>query len=463
MSQTPLFRFARLLLASAFLSALFACQSAEPPASTAAVRQIPIVDAAYAGSSVNVVAGSRQTLFSDREHQYAGFYDAAGQLTLAKRRLGETQWQVRRTGYTTAVQDAHNTVSLVVDGQGYLHVAWGHHNTPLQYAVSRTPGALSLSEPKSMLGQTESSVTYPQFYRTGDGGLLFLYREGGSGNGRLVLNRFDSKARQWQRLQSNLIDGEGERSAYWDMTIDGEGGLHLAWIWRETPDVASNHDLLYAYSPDGGHHWQRTDGTAYSLPITVDSAELAVKIPQNRNLMNPPTIATDARQRPYISSYWSTAEGERPRFSIVYRRDGRWLRAPGPVAGSDFELKGWGTKRPPISRAALLIEPVETSVRAHLIYRDDSLGERVVLATLEALGEPNTEALDAQRPDDQWQRHFLTETGVGAWEPSVDPVLWRRKREAHLLLQRVDQIDGNDQSGSNVPATALKVLVWEGR
>lgn len=447
-------RLLRGLLISTLSLGLMACQSSQPIGSKSpAVRQIPIVDAAYAGSSINVVAGSRQTLYTDGVHQYAGFYDVAGQLTLAKRRLGEQRWQVSRTGYTTAVQDAHNTVSLVVDGQGYLHVAWGHHNTPLQYAVSRTPGDLSLGDPVSMLGRDEASVTYPQFYPTRDGGLLFLYRDGGSGNGRLVLNRFDPNIRQWQRLQSNLIDGEGERSAYWDMTIDAEGGLHLAWIWRETPDVASNHDLLYAYSPDGGHHWEKSDGTAYSLPIDLHSAELAAEIPQSRNLMNPPVVATDRWHRPYISSYWSAAEGERPRFSVVYQRDGGWRKTPGPASGHDFELKGWGTKRPPISRAALLVESDGDKAGAHLIYRDDSLGGRVVLATVQDL--------DVQNPETpKWDRRFLTDTGVGAWEPSVDPVQWRRMREAHLLLQRVDQIDGDDQSGSDVPGSTLNLLIW---
>lgn len=456
MLTTSLPRLVRLLLALGLLLGVSACQSVGsdlPGSSAAAVHQIPIIDAAYAGSSINVVAGSRQTLFTDQEYQYAGFYDAAGQLTLAKRRAGENQWQLRRTGYTTAVQDAHNTISLVVDGQGYLHVAWGHHNTPLQYAVSRTPGGLSLGDPISMLGRDEVSVTYPQFYPTRDGGLLFLYRDGGSGNGRLILNRFDPSSRQWQRLQSNLIDGEGERSAYWDMTIDADGGLHLAWTWRETPDVASNHDLLYAYSPDGGRHWQRSDGTAYSLPITVDSAEFAAKIPQNRNLMNPPMVATDPWLRPYISSYWSVTEGERPRFAVVYRRDERWLTAPGPMAGRDFELKGWGTKRPPISRAALLVESKGDKGRAHLIYRDDSLGSRVVLATVEDL-----EAQDPEAP--KWDRRFLTEVDVGAWEPSVDPIQWLQTGQAHLLLQRVDQVDGDDESGSDVPGSPLELLIW---
>jgi hypothetical protein len=57
-------------------------------------RQIPLAEKAYAGSSINVVAGSRQTLYTDSVHQYAGFYDADGRLVLAKRRLGEDSWQL---------------------------------------------------------------------------------------------------------------------------------------------------------------------------------------------------------------------------------------------------------------------------------------------------------------------------------------------------------------------------------
>ncbi len=413
-----------------------------------AVRQIPLVDETFASSSINVVAGSRQTLFTDGTHQYAGFYNAEGKLVLAKRRLADDHWDIQLTTFGTMPEDAHNTISLVVDGQGYLHLAWGHHNSPLHYSRSLEPGGLAMGKPRVMVGTAESSVTYPQFFRQANGDLLFLYRDGGSGNGRLVLNHYDAERRKWSRRQNNLIDGEQQRSAYWDMSMDGNGHLHLAWNWRETPDVATNHGLLYAHSDDGGQTWARTDGSRYSLPITQANAEVAAAIPQRRNLMNPPFIATDQHGKPMIVSYWSPKKGARPRFNLAYRDGDKWHTLAGPKAGIDFTLEGHGTKRPPISRAVVLSEQGKNRASVHLIYRDDSQGGRVVAASLENLHTS------------EWQFRYLTETDVGGWEPSVDPEQWRRTQQAHLLLQAVQQLDGNDAGGKGARPTALSVLVW---
>ena len=41
----------------------------------------------------------------------------------------------------------------------------------------------------------------------------------------------------------------------------------------ETPDVATNHDLCYAKSTDGGKSWQQSTGEKYQLPFTAKSAE----------------------------------------------------------------------------------------------------------------------------------------------------------------------------------------------
>jgi hypothetical protein len=427
-----------------------------PKVETVGVREIPLIKDAYASSSINVVAGNRQTLYTDGEYQYAGFYDAGGRLLLAKRRLTDDRWHIQPTTFTTAPEDAHKTISLVVDGRGYLHLAWGHHNTPLNYSRSLKPGGLSMGEPSAMVGEAERSVTYPQFFRQANGDLLFLYRDGGSGNGRLVLNHCDTERGKWSRRQDNLIDGEQQRSAYWDMSIDDNGSLHLAWNWRETPDVASNHDLLYARSDDGGRTWKKANGSRYTLPITQDNAGVAAVIPEQRNLMNPPFVNTDHHGRPFIVSYWSPTKDARPRFNIVYRGSAGWQTVAGPEAGQDFVLQGHGTKRPPISRAVLLVKsgntpsatPDENSTQLHLIYRDDSKGGRAVLASLDDLQAR------------EWHFHFLAEQNVGGWEPSLDPEQWRAYKQAHLLLQSVQQLDGDDRVGSDSKPSPLSLLIW---
>lgn len=46
----------------------------------------------------------------------------------------------------------------------------------------------------------EQSVTYPEFYRKSDGNLVFVYRDGSSGNGDCVVNEYDLKTKQWSRI-----------------------------------------------------------------------------------------------------------------------------------------------------------------------------------------------------------------------------------------------------------------------
>lgn len=433
--------FAALLLGAS----LSICPAmAESPA-----KLLTIDSNAWAGSSVNVLAGVRQSVFTEGDVQYAGFYNQQGYLVLAKRAVNEKQWQTRVSTFKANVIDAHNHLSLVIDGAGFLHVSFDHHNTPLKYAVSIAPGSLELGELVSMTGKHENSVTYPQFYRLNNGDLLFNYRHGGSGRGVLVINHFDHQTRQWTRRHDALIDGEGKRSAYWDMTIDARGVLHLAWNWRETPDVASNYNLAYARSADQGKTWQSINGSNYQIPITDATADYAAIIPQNSNLMNPPAIAADASSRPYIANYWSAKPGEAPRYRLVTPDKDGWQIIDGPKTDADFSLSGMGTKRPPISRPVLLIKNQAETTIAHLIYRDDSQGERVILSTA---GLGNTATIS-------WQQRQLTDFSVGAWEPSFDPQQWRHHHHAHVPVQQVEQLDGSDDQAADAPAKPFSLLI----
>jgi hypothetical protein len=120
---------------------------------------------------------------------------------LARRPLASDAWHSQPTGHLVDVVDAHRSVSLVVDGAGVLHVSWGHHDSPLLYARGTSPGSLELAPPAAMTGEHEERVTYPQFFRLPDGDLLFLYRDGASGRGRLVLDRYATADRRWRPAQ----------------------------------------------------------------------------------------------------------------------------------------------------------------------------------------------------------------------------------------------------------------------
>lgn len=427
------------------------CGSPEPSGESAdladagTVREITISDRAWAGSSVNVQANTRQTLFTRGNWQYAGFYDANGFLTLGKRRVEEDDWALETTRFSGHVNDAHNHVSLLVDAAGILHVAWDHHNSPLNYATGTAPGVLEI-ERAAMVGTNEQSVTYPQFYELPDGDLLFLYRDGGSGRGDLVMNRHDHEEGAWRRIHDQLIDGEGERNAYWDLHVDQQGTLHLAWVWRETPDVASNHDLSYARSFDGGETWQQIGGEALEIPIRHTGREVVLQIPQNHDLMNPPVVSADAEGNPFIASYWSDGPGQAPAHHVAACLDGQWQTFRAPTFHPPFRLAGHGTRNPPISRAALMVESTGKDGAMHLVYRD-STQNAILAASMDDLSRP---------------RWIVQRLGgmSGGWEPSIDPQQWRLHRQAHMLLQRVEQLDGDDARGADAAAGPIRLMIW---
>jgi hypothetical protein len=401
---------------------------------------VSVVGDGWANNSVNAVVFRKNSLVTHGDTQYVAYYDAQRYLVLGQRKLGSTQWTLRRSAWQGNAADAHNAISIMVDGAGYLHVSWDHHNNPLRYARSVAPGSLELGPKLAMVGADEAEVSYPEFHRLPDGNLLFFYRLGGSGRGDLIINRYDVGRQRWTRLHTNLITGEGQRNAYWQAFLDQRGTLHLSWVWRESPDVASNHDMAYARSRDGGVTWERSDGTPYTLPISAASAEYALRIPQNSELINQTSMAADQDGHPYIASYWRDAGSAVPQYHVIYHDGAAWQVRSLGFRHTPFSLSGQGTKRIPIARPQIMVG----TAGALLVFRDEERGSKVSLAR----------SGDISRG--QWQVRDLTSTSVGDWEPSFDTELWRRSGILSLFVQNVQQVDGEGQA--SVPPQPVQVL-----
>lgn len=405
--------------------------------------RISRVGKGWAKNSINTAIFRKNSLVTHNNHQYIAYYNPEGRVILGKRLLKSSQWETLVTPYTANVKDAHNSISIMVDGDGFLHVAWGNHNNQLNYAKSLEPNSLELGKKTPLLGNKELHVTYPEFYALQNGNLLFFYRDGGSGNGNLVINHYNIQTKKWQRIQDNLINGEGLRNAYWQAYVDKNDKIHISWVWRESPDVASNHDLAYATSKDGGKTWQKSTGEIYKLPITESTAEVIENIPQNSELINQTSMTSDKHGNPFIVSYWREADSEIPQFHLSYKVD-QWQTIDLGFRKTPFSLSGLGTKSIPISRPQIVATDSKNII---IIFRDEERASKVSIAY-------NTFPFDSN-----WKILDLTEGSYEAWEPTLDTELWKNTKTLSLFLQKTYQVDG--EGLSDIRESDVEVLDWQ--
>jgi len=267
------------------------------PGNDRSVASVTDVDRVWAGHPVGFA------LLTHGEQQFVAYYDRERRLTVAGRRLGDDDWQ-RAVLPEQVGWDSHNSVTMAVDAADHLHLSGNMHGDPLVYFRTTDPlDVRTFERVEGLVGRDEEQVTYPRFLEGPDGGLVFMHRDGGSGNGRRLLDAYDADAGAWRRLHdAPLLDGQGEMNAYPQGPVHGpDGDYHLCWVWRDTPDAATNHDVSYARSPDL-IDWERSDGTPLSLPITIDTGEVVDPIPAGGGVINSNVgLGFDAADRPIVS------------------------------------------------------------------------------------------------------------------------------------------------------------------
>jgi hypothetical protein len=273
---------------------------------------------------------TQDALWTDIRGEYAVWVNAAGDPIVGRRGRPDGRWSTfdlsRLRGNPLAAPtepDEHNVYVIALDRDGYVHVAGNMHASPLRYVRSVRPGDITRWTTASMIGTEESAMTYPVFVRRRDGSLLFLYRQGGSGNGDVYLNAYAGG--RWTRV-AKVIDGRAsDESPYlFHVSVDDQDVLHLMFVWRRTGEESSNGDLSYARSPDGGTHWERANGRTVPVPITHARAEIVVNTARaGYRLSNAGGLETDSLGRPHAAMLVAAERGRR--IWHVWH-DGRWRR-----------------------------------------------------------------------------------------------------------------------------------------
>lgn len=349
-------RLARVLRLFALSGVVAWCHSStgfsqDSPATTPSYSAIDIAPA-WAGHTVGF------NLLTENGQQFAAFYDANRQMTIAQRTLGSREWKLKKLP-TFIEWDSHNSITLAVDRQGFLHVSGNMHNVPLIYFRSERPyDADSLQEVKAMTGENEDRVTYPRFFKDGSGQLVFSYRNGGSGSGDTFINFYDEATKKWTRRNSvALFDGEGKMNAYPSLppVMGPDGYFHVLWVWRDSPAAETNHDLSYARSKDL-EHWENATGEPLALPLTIHNSSLIVDpVPAKGGLLNGiPKIGFDQEKRVVIS-YFKYDESGATQLYLARFENGAWNVQQAADWIYRYDFSGRGSLTP----SGISIGPVE--------------------------------------------------------------------------------------------------------
>ncbi len=264
-------------------------------------------------------------LLTRGNNQYVAYFDANRQMTVAHRTLG-APWRYYKVDSWLG-WDSHNYVTLEVDSEGHIHVMGNVHADPMEYFRTSEPNNIrSLKRVPIMVDKAlENRMTYPIFMLNKQNQLLVKYRDGGSGNGNEIYNIYDTQTKTWSRLHENqFLDGQGKMSGYFEgPTLGPDGNFHLIWVWRNTPNAATNHSLSYAMSPDLVN-WQDSNGKALPLPLTLANTEVVDPVKPGEGMINGNVkLGFDKHNRPIISYHKYDEKGNTQMY-LARKESAKW-------------------------------------------------------------------------------------------------------------------------------------------
>lgn len=447
----------------------------------------------YAGSKINATSFKIQSLAtaessSGEVYQFTSYYDSNQKLTVGRRKQitnGWSDWTMRHTNFTTPnIHDSHNISSIGIDGEGYLHISWGMHNIPLLYTRSATSVTNDssftlvgdIAGNSAALGSeitSSNQVTYPKFYNVPDSDdLLFSYRIGITSDGDAQLHRWNATTNNWSSVHSGAdpwIDGHltstGIPSAYSYLNspvYDSEGDLHATWTWRTGGDSTSgfgnyqsNHNIMYARSPNDGVDWFKNDGTPYQRngvhAIDEASATPVVAIPEGSSLVNSTSMTVGGpNDNVYVTSWWApeaAQDNHLRQYMLAWENDGVWQTSQitdrNPENTDEFGVsQRMSTSQLFSNRMTRPVVAVDDEDRVIVAFTDVQRNNKLTIAYSE----------DSARDD--WVLFDLNNESVGSWEANFDINRWNEDGIISMFYQR-EEVGG--------ASTVVSVLEWDAR
>lgn len=271
----------------------------------------------------NFVSFQQNAITTYKGYQYVVYWTPAFHVCISRKKMPEGTWEpLELPDYTTSsghLSDGHYDISLgICENDGTMHLAFDHHGNTLHYRMS-VPGIANNPDSADWLpasfkavrdylveGSSISMVTYPRFVQKPNGDMLYECRLGSSGNGNNLLWEYKASTGKWTSIGQYANGVSVSENPYINgIHYDPQGRLHVSWVWRQTPDAQTNHDICYIYSDDDGRTWNNAAGTKIgtveSSPVTLTSPGLIVMpMSTNRGLINQESQTVDSKGKIHI-------------------------------------------------------------------------------------------------------------------------------------------------------------------
>jgi hypothetical protein len=283
---------------------------------------------------------------SGTRYQVAGFWNEEDKLVIAWREMGEA-WTIVESSISVSDDDRHDTVSVGLDTSGYVHVVYGHHNDPLNYAISNAAlpswtGTLTTGQ--TFTGSNESSVTYPFLFNDPTGKLYVRYRDGAAASGDWYLKSNTAGSSTWAGVTGAGTDGiivngktstdgvYGPEPKFTD-DFNGTGTGEMFFVGQWNKGGTYNEDFFFAAWD--GTNWTQSDGTSQTMPVTAANCDTFITIANTLD-QGWGGITYDSQSRPHLIYYQEDGSGDLQMKHAVY--DSGWtLYAITAIASSSFQ------------------------------------------------------------------------------------------------------------------------------
>lgn len=222
-----------------------------------------------------------------------------------------------KAGDTGLAFDDHGTPAMLIDQDGYIHVFFGSHDTPLKYSRSRF--SLNDREPEVVLKSFQQqpdigdNTTYPEVMQLKDRRILIFYRAGGHLSDWVYRESTDNGS-TWSD-ERPVIDGQGPSNAFYAYFTPGYNSqtVHATFLWKDdnnslraNPSLESYHRYNnYYMTMDKDGVWRNIKGEILPIPISKEKADakaivyssVGQPLIKHTNHMQ---MTTDTKNRPYI-------------------------------------------------------------------------------------------------------------------------------------------------------------------